>query len=201
MSAPTATPRLAKPKRLPEGVVADEPDWGATKYPDGVVADRFTLRWRSPPLARSGPPVAFIGLNPSTASHLVADSTLIRCWGYTRAWGGGSLLMLNLFSARGTEPECLLDYAGEDANVDRVAVAAQQVHVQGGTVVAAWGAVPSGRLGRIVRSRIDWMCDTLAFYRVRLMALGLAADGMPRHPLMMPGDATLTPWKRPAAPW
>lgn len=197
----SVSPHLARPKRLPEGVVADEPDWGATKYPNGEYADRFTLRWRLPLLAGPTSTVAFIGLNPSTASHLVADSTLIRCWGYVRAWNSASLLMLNLFSARGTKPECLLDYAGEDANMDRVANATQQVHVQGGTVVAAWGAVPSGRLGQIVRSRIDVLCDALADRRVRLMALGLAADKMPRHPLMMPSNVTLSPWMRPAASW
>ena len=182
------------------GVVA-EPEWGETLYPDGVVADRFTLRWRLPLLAGSGSTVAFIGLNPSSASHLVADNTLIRCWGYVLRWNATNLLMLNLFSARGTRPECLLDYAGDESNVDRVANAAQRVHIGGGTVVAAWGATPSGRLGRIVRSRIDVICDALAHHHVPLRALGLAKDKMPRHPLMMNADAVLAPWVRPAGPW
>lgn len=180
-------------------MVADEPDWGVNLYPDGELADRYVLRWRLP--MPVGAPVAFIGLNPSAASHLVADATLIRCWGFVRAWGSTDLTMLNLFSARGTEPRCLLDYAGPTDNVGRVASAAQRVHAAGGTVVAAWGAVPSGRLGRIIRSRIDVMCDALTAYGVPLRALGLAKDGMPRHPLMMESNVVLKPWTRPAALW
>lgn len=199
MNAPTTSPRLARPLRLPLGVVSEDPEWGETRYPNGEHADRFALRWRA--LDANGPRVAFIGINPSAASHLVADATLIRCWGFTKAWGRSDLTMLNLFSARGTEPSCLLDYAGPVANVDRVASIAQQVHASGGVVVAAWGAVPSGRLGQVVRARIDVVCDALAEARVRLFALATTKDGMPRHPLMVPNGVLLSPWTRPAAPW
>lgn len=195
MSAPSVSARLARPRALPDGVVADEPDWGVNLYPNGERADRYRLRWYLPLFA--GASVAFIGLNPSAASHLVADATLIRCWGFARAWGSADLTMLNLFSARGTEPRCLLDYSGTSDNVERVASAAQQVQAAGGTVVAAWGALPSGRLGRVVAARVDVICDTLADYRVRLFTLGLAADGMPRHPLMMERNVVLKPWTRP----
>lgn len=192
----SAAPYMAKPKPLPRDVIANEPRWGDRIHLGGMRADRFSLHWQRPIGGWRGG-VAFIGLNPSTATHLVADATLIRCWGFATRWGYSNLTMLNLFSARGTKPACLLDYAGEDRNIDEVVTDALMVQAAGGIVVAAWGAIPGGRLGRIIRARVDVIVDALSNTEVKLMALGTAADGMPRHPLMMPADATPVPWIRP----
>lgn len=51
------------------------------------------------------PVVAFIGLNPSTADGSVDDQTIRRCTAYANAWGYGSLVMLNLFALRATNPK------------------------------------------------------------------------------------------------
>lgn len=66
---------------------------------------RYTL-WRrfkeSAPLSRM---VAFIGLNPSTATPEKLDPTVSKCEHWAKAWGFDGFVMLNLFSYRATEPE------------------------------------------------------------------------------------------------
>ena len=54
-------------------------------------------------------PLAFIGLNPSTADETEDDPTIRRCMGFARDGGYGGVLMLNLFAFRSTKPKGLLD--------------------------------------------------------------------------------------------
>lgn len=54
------------------------------------------------------PTLICVGLNPSTADHKVDDPTIKRCIQYAQSWNYGSLLMLNLFAYRATEPKTLL---------------------------------------------------------------------------------------------
>ena len=49
----------------------------------------------------------FIGLNPSTADATEDDPTLKRCISFAQKWGYGSLLLVNLFSLRATDPRGL----------------------------------------------------------------------------------------------
>ena len=56
---------------------------------------------------RALPQCAFIGLNPSTADAQTDDPTLRRCMGFARQWGYGSLLLVNLFGFRATDPAAL----------------------------------------------------------------------------------------------
>ena len=228
MISPSTPPRLAKPRPLPPGVKADAV-WGEHKWHvEGaeIEADRYRLRWWLEPEKVLGLPtfttpvdsiieIAFIGLNPSRASETSSDNTLRRCWDFVRSWGRVRLSMYNLFSARGTDPEVLLSYTGEDCrNVPYVATEARRVHAEGGLVIAAWGALPSGqrrdgskleradlrRLHEYICIRDEEMLAALA--GVPLHVLALTADGKrPRHPLMMPGDVTPTPWTRPVAAW
>ena len=53
----------------------------------------------------------FIGLNPSTADQRKDDPTIKRCVGFARAWGCGSMEIVNLFAFCATKPEDLKRYA------------------------------------------------------------------------------------------
>ena len=48
--------------------------------------------------------VLFIGLNPSIADELIDDPTLKRCINFTKDWGYGGLIMVNLFAYVSTHP-------------------------------------------------------------------------------------------------
>lgn len=51
--------------------------------------------------------VAFIGLNPSTATELKNDPTVTRIINYAKKWNFGSATILNLFAFRATFPDDL----------------------------------------------------------------------------------------------
>lgn len=171
---------------LPDGVRAVA-EWGTSILrQDGAPMDRYTLRWSWDGGSRPGS-LIMVGLNPSGAAEDVADRTLIRVMGYAKREGFGSLLMLNLFSARATEPEELLTYAGRPGYAREVA---HLIGQEEGILVAGWGS-QGGKVGALVKARV---AELLPLVRVPWWCLGRTADGSPRHPLYVRGDAVLEPW-------
>lgn len=183
MSDPTLATRP-----LPAGVTASASWWSVVTRADGAPADRLDLRWTWGQGERPGS-LIMVGLNPSGASETDADATLIRVYGYARREGFGSLLMLNLFSARATKPEDLARYAGRPGYPLEVAhlIAAEP---ESSILVAGWGA-QSGAVGRLLRARA---AELVALVSRPWHCLGVTEDGSPRHPLYLPLDAPLTRW-------
>lgn len=62
----------------------------------------------------------------------------------------------------------------------------------GSIIVAAWGAQPAGKLGALWRDRVEALRAELG--DVPLWCLGTCANGEPRHPLYLKGDAALVRW-------
>lgn len=128
---------------------------------------------------RSLPRCVFVMLNPSTADHEQLDPTVRRCIGFARAWGFGSLYVLNLFALRSTDPRALYtDVEPVGAANDywiREYVRAANVR----EVVCAWGVhgALNGR-GAAVRSLLESI-------GVQPMCLGVTKDRYPRHPLYL----------------
>lgn len=136
----------------------------------------LTRRWSE------GPCVVFVGLNPSTADASVDDPTIRRCIAFAKAWGCGSLAMVNLFAFRATQPADMFaaaDPIGPDNDTWIRTASASAL----GTV-EAWGA-HGGFLGRDVRVR-----ELLQ----RRHYLRLTKDGHPGHPLYLPGYITPMPY-------
>lgn len=131
---------------------------------------RYTL-WRIWDASRA--PIAFIGLNPSTADERRDDPTVRRCIGFAKLWGAGGLVMLNAFSVRSTDPRPLYTLA-EPVGPDNDA---RLVFYAGvcSLVVAAWGVHGAIRdRGRQVAALVP-----------HLQSLGVTKAGHPRHPLYL----------------
>jgi len=82
------------------------------------------------------PCICFVMLNPSTADAEIDDATIRRCTGFARAWGYGSLLVVNLYGLRATHPKALwydLDPVGPK-NDDHIILAVHKTK----KVVCAW---------------------------------------------------------------
>lgn len=129
--------------------------------------------------------MVFIGLNPSTATAKEDDPTIRRWAGFAQREGCGSMLVLNLFALRATDPRAMLvhpDPVGERNDIVLVAGAMESPD----RVVACWGA-HGGHLGR---DRQVWEILTGA----PLWCLGTTRDGHPRHPLYLPAKEPLVPW-------
>lgn len=122
------------------------------------------------------PQLTVIGLNPSTADETLDDPTIRRCIGYAKAWGLGSLVMLNLFAYRATNPremKTALDPIGPDND------AFLRMNSDG-VLLAAWGTHGT------FRQRGDEVRRLLSARP--LHCLGVTANGQPKHPLYLRAD-------------
>ena len=132
--------------------------------------------------------IAFIGLNPSTADETTNDRTVSRCIAFAKKWGYGSIVMLNLFSWRATNPaemKRVEDPTGDPANAAHIHTVCSQTAKK---VIACWGhhGVHMDREAEILD-----LFDTID---VPLYHLGQTKDGHPRHPLYLPGNAEPQEW-------
>lgn len=143
--------------------------------------------WRAWPMLGGQGDVAFIMLNPSTASASENDPTIRRCIRFAQAWGFAKLHVGNLFAFRATDPRALLT-AGDPVGPDNDR-ALLEIASRCGVVVAAWG-IPARTLFR----RSSEVLGTIGAVR-RWSALGLTKNGCPRHPLYVPA-ATKPGWLR-----
>lgn len=154
---------------------AGSPPLAAVVSPCGLYRYTLTRAWahRSWCWRRA----LWIGLNPSTADAEIDDPTIRRMVGFSRAWGFGSLEVVNLFAWRATDPRALRsvpDPVGPDN--DRCIVEAA---ARASLIVACWGADP------MVARRSRAVLDLLAPANVDVVCLGRTRDGHPRHPLYL----------------
>ncbi len=119
----------------------------------------------------------FCMLNPSTADERVDDPTIRRCIGFTRMWGFGILVVVNLFGLRATDPREL--YSAADpvgpGNDDILYAQARSAD----RFIAAWG-----NHGQF-QDRGAQVLALLESFKVPVMHLGLTQKGQPRHPLRL----------------
>lgn len=147
-----------------------------------------------------GPRVTWMMLNPSKADAETDDPTVIRTIGFSKAWGFGSLAVVNLFPLRATDPKVILPRIGRtspESNLDigwnRTAVIEE---ARGRVVVAAWGA----RVGSLYYAKE--LASRAQEVATAMICLGLTADGNPKHPLYVAGATapvifpTGEPWAR-----
>lgn len=136
-----------------------------------------------------GARIAWVMLNPSTATEVRNDPTIERCERRARALGYGAMRIVNLFALRETRPARLKrapDPVGAD-NDSALAEAAQWAD----DVLCAWG-VHGAHLGRGAA-----VARLLVRGHARLLALGETKDGHPRHPLYVGYAVAPRPWSPP----
>jgi len=140
---------------------------------------RFAL-WRI--WNRRKAPVAFIGLNPSTADESKNDPTVRRCVQFAEANGGGGLIMLNAFSYRATDPNEMKSQAVPNLqeNTDWIVAFSGLAKM----TVAAWGT--HGEFAGRGETLIHRMRQSLR----TLHCLEVNKGGTPKHPLYVRGDIT-----------
>ena len=116
----------------------------------------------------------FIGLNPSTADENIDDPTVLRCMGFAKAWGYGSLCMTNLFAYRATNPKDMrkTDYPIGSENDHFLKSMATSASI----VIAAWG----------INGSFLQRDKEVANLIPHLHILRLTKDKSPAHPLYLP---------------
>jgi hypothetical protein len=167
--------------RLLDGVHAD-----ACLSPDGEY--RY---WLSRVWDRGSELALWVMLNPSTASVEVDDPAARRTQEFSRRWGYGGVIIVNLFARRCTRPVHLKDPGDPVGPENDDWLWGFGGNRQIGLVVTAWGVHGTlhGRDQKVAR-----------MYRLRdrpLYCLGTTKDGHPRHPLYLKGNTPLEPWPSP----
>lgn len=130
------------------------------------------------------PPIAFVGLNPSTADATKDDPTIRRCIAFARRWNCGGLYMLNLFAFRATDPDDMKtasDPVGPEN--DRYIL---EIAKECPLVIAAWGT--HGGMNRRDVHVMNLLENSL------VSCLSKTKDGFPRHPLYVRGDVMTFPY-------
>jgi hypothetical protein len=133
------------------------------------------------------PSAVWIMLNPSTADAEADDPTIRRCAGFTKAWGLGGLVVVNLFALRATDPRLLRRHP--DPVGPRNDEFITEIVWPDSLVVCAWGA------NRVADERSVDVLGILSARGAQPKCLGKTRDGYPRHPLYVRGSTELGPFE------
>lgn len=159
----------------------------ATSSPSrsAVISDCGRYRYRLDRLFGEGGRVCWVMLNPSTADATETDPTLTKCIGFSQRWGFGSLVVVNLYAWRSTDPK-LLPREPDIAVGPKADKHIDAALRESALVVCGWGnSVPTKR--RAPRERHVMGLIRAAGHTPR--ALRFTNDGAPWHPLYLPGDS------------
>lgn len=132
------------------------------------------------------PSICWLMLNPSTADAHTDDPTIRRVVGFSQRWGFGTVVVVNLFAYRATQPTALLS-VDDPVGPDNDATIRETVTACTVTVLA------HGVVHRRLHDRARTVELLLLAAGVPLVCLGQTADGSPRHPLYVRGDTQPVP--------
>lgn len=149
--------------------------------PDGVYRYWLLRRWDDGDTL----PLAWVMFNPSTADAVEDDNTIRRVIGFSRSWGYGSAIVVNLFAYRATDPKALRAAADPVGPLNDMYIG--MVFEGAASVVAAWSALQHP----LAAERTARVRELAADTGHRLQCLGRTKAGQPRHPLYLPRVAQL----------
>ena len=154
-----------------------------------VLSDCGTYRYQLVREWGDGDRVCWVMLNPSTADAQQDDPTIRRCINFTERWGGGSIVVVNLYAWRTSSPAELRSAirAGRDAQGPENTEWVRKSLAESELAVGAWGVNGSWYLGERVRlAALD--------VGLTLQCLGTTLSRCPKHPLYLPKTASVRPW-------
>lgn len=181
--------RTLKPKKMPNSLVRQV----VRCVPETYETHRYLLEIKLRDGPSLNPRLAVILKNPSTASALKSDPTIGKVEAWARRRNFASLLYINLFAVRSTQPAPLNDWdyaytVGPDNDYYiREAVA------QADTVVVAWGN-SNGIDPRRYDRRIREVLALLEGYRLQVVGEPTRL-GYPRHGLLWNNEPELSDFK------
>lgn len=150
------------------------------------------------------PPIMFIGLNPSTATHLNDDRTVARCVKDAKRWGFGGMFMMNLFPFRSTDPDGMYRAYGKPRGPWRIhpeklaevdTINATQIIDTGkhcDMIVCAWG-----NHGKFRERGEQYSWDIIdRYFSGKSYCYRYTKEGEPEHPLYQKHDCNVIPYSR-----
>ncbi len=144
--------------------------------------------------------LVYIGLNPSKANAYKADATLNRLLSFSRGWGYGKIVVVNLFARISSSP-CILSRCGDPIGSENEKEILFYVRI--------WSKNPNwdlwlgwGARGVLFQRDVEVMSLLKPFFICRAhnfpkafgpLVLGLTSRGHPRHPLYTSSNEVLKP--------
>jgi hypothetical protein len=136
------------------------------------------------------PTMVWVMLNPSTADAKEDDPTIRRCLGFAKREGCGGISVRNVFALRATDPAELAKHPDPfGPENEEYLLGARGVSLLT-VLVLGWGAKLTHPRLRSYYQRAECCLVTQS-----PKCFGVTKKGDPRHPLYLPGNAALTPWK------
>lgn len=135
--------------------------------------------------------VVWVMCNPSTADAQKDDPTIRKCKGFSRTWGYGRLLVVNVYALRSSDPMELLRHPRPMGDDNPVHLLRAFREAKDGILVFGWGDALPKPLRSDARDRLSSFAKNEG---VTPMCLGRTKNGQPRHPLMLPYTCPLEPW-------
>ncbi len=123
----------------------------------------------------AGRKIAFVMLNPSTATEVQNDPTVERCERRARTLGYGAIRVCNIFAWRDTDPFAMRKAPEPVGPLNNTAIS--DACLWADTVVAAWGT-HGAHMGRGPQVEVLMRGSGKPLYH-----LGLSKAGHPKHPL------------------
>lgn len=133
-----------------------------------------------------GEAVGFLMFNPSTADETKDDPTIRKCIGFAKRWGYGRLVIVNLFSIRGTDPKIVSRVSDPVGPMNNYHIAKATDNCR--ELICAWGCGShmKGDLSRRPGAVMNLLEQER--FSMPIRCLGYSKDGSPRHPLMLAYD-------------
>lgn len=158
-----------------------------------VLSSCKTYRYRLDRWWSDGDCVVWVMLNPSTADASVDDQTIRKCVGFSKLWGYGRLVVVNLFALRSTDPTALARSTDAFGVQNDYYIA--QAMESAAEVIVAWGCQQHMSTEKLKR-RPAQLAEFIKALRpdVEVNCLGYRKDGAPRHPVMLPYSTERQPW-------
>ncbi|MEM9433727.1 MAG: DUF1643 domain-containing protein [Pseudomonadota bacterium] len=123
----------------------------------------------------NGPKIAFVMLNPSTATEMQNDPTVERCERRARSLGFGAFRVCNIFAWRDTDPFQMRKAHDPVGPANDAAILEAQTWSD--VLLCAWGTHGAHR------DRGPEVVELLRAANAPLHHLGLSKAGHPKHPL------------------
>lgn len=138
--------------------------------------------------------IAWLMFNPSVADEFVLDPTVRRCVGFSKRWGFGRLIILNLYAVRNPDPRAVTRMgvsAVGPMNDYWILESAREAC----EIVCAWGCAQHAPE---IDARIDHILSLVRAQNpeVSMTCLGYRKDQHPRHPLMVAYDTPRVDFRR-----
>jgi hypothetical protein len=151
--------------------------------PDEIYRYTLTRQWSDEKC------VSWLLFNPSKATLTTDDPTIRKCIGFSRRWGFGRLVILNLYAVRSTDPRAVTRM-GNGAIGPMNDFWILNSLKESGRLICAWGCAQhapeiDSRIARIMESIREKLPE------LPMWCLGYRKDGHPRHPLMVAYETKL----------